>query len=346
MKILNQSSLKPFHTFSLDVQAKKIIEAHSKEDFLQIWKDYSDEPKLILGEGSNVLFCENYQGIVILNRLMGIKKNETNTHWHLHVAGGENWHELVIWTLEHGILGLENLALIPGLVGSSPIQNIGAYGSDLQEFCDYVDLLMLDTGETKRLTKDECEFGYRDSIFKNRLKDKAVILAVGFKFNKSWQPNLEYGPLKNLMDEMDFSDDKLAAKAIFERVCQVRQEKLPDPKIIGNAGSFFKNPVVTKSTVDALLATYPNMPNYPVDETQTKLAAGWLIEQAGLKGHQLGGAAVHQNQALVLINKQNAKSQDVVALANFIIETVQLKFGVSLTPEVRFFDKTKEISWK
>lgn len=345
MKRLENTSLRPFHTFAVDVHAKQIIEAHSKEDFVQIWHEQASEPKLILGEGSNILFYEDFAGTVILNRLKGITNIETDSHWLLHVAAGENWHQFILWCLEHEILGLENLALIPGVVGSAPIQNIGAYGKEFQMFCDYVDLLMLETGETKRLTKQECQFGYRESIFKHDLKDRAVVLAVGFKIAKDWQPNIEYGPLASLAEHIDLTDKVQAAKAILAKVCAVRQQKLPDPSQIGNAGSFFKNPVVTKAAALALKARYPEIPSYPVDDEQTKLAAGWLIEQAGLKGYQLGGAAVHDKQALVLINKANATAQDVVALAHVIMDTVLQKFAVELHPEVRLWGNTQELGW-
>ena len=345
MKVLENTSLKPFHTFGVEVNAKQVIEAYDKEDFIQIWREQASEPKLILGEGSNMLFCQDFAGTVILNRLKGITKTATDSHWLLHVAGGENWHRFVSWCLDNDILGLENLALIPGLVGSAPIQNIGAYGTDFQMFCDYVEVLLLETGETKRLTKEQCQFGYRESIFKAELKDKAVVLAVGFKIAKDWQPHIEYGPLSSLANEIDFGDKTQGAKAIFARVCEVRQEKLPDPHQIGNAGSFFKNPVVPATLADSLLAQYPNMPSYPATSAYTKLAAGWLIEQCGLKGLQLGGAAVHGKQALVLVNKDNAKAEEVVALARLVIAKVQEKFGVELHPEVRLWGKTQEISW-
>lgn len=340
MKILSHTSLKPFHTFGLDAKASKIIEAHDINDFVQIWDQYSKEPKLLIGEGSNVIFCDDFEGIVILNCLKGISLEETSSQWLLHVAGGENWHELVRWSVEKGMSGLENLALIPGLVGSAPIQNIGAYGLEFKDRCEYVDVLMLDSGKIKRFTNDACEFAYRDSIFKNQLKDKAVIVAVGLKLPKLWAPVIAYGALSELGNKLE-----LTGCDVFNKVCEIRSDKLPDPHEMGNAGSFFKNPVVPKSIADTLLKTYENMPCYAVNENEVKLAAGWLIEQAGLKGRVLGGAAVHHKQALVLINTGAATSKDVLSLAKDVAQEVYLQFGVKLEHEVRFIGKNQEIMW-
>ncbi|WP_407331916.1 UDP-N-acetylmuramate dehydrogenase [Enterovibrio sp. 27052020O] len=337
MKILTNTSLKPYHTFGLALNAKEIIKAQKADDFLQIWKQKPDEPKLVVGEGSNLLFCEDFAGVVILNCLKGIEVKETSTEWLLHVAGGENWHDLVSWTIEQGMPGLENLALIPGLVGSAPIQNIGAYGVEFKESCDYVDVLMLDSGKTQRLSAKACEFGYRDSIFKRQLKDKAIVIAVGFKLPKQWEPVIGYGALSELNDI-----ESLDAKHVYNKVCQIRRSKLPDPKEIGNAGSFFKNPVVATSLADNLRTEYPNMPSFGVNDSEVKLAAGWLIDQCGLKGHRIGGAAVHSQQALVLTNIGNATATDVLTLAQKVVDTVYDRFGVTLEHEVRFMGRTAE----
>nr|WP_269449289.1 UDP-N-acetylmuramate dehydrogenase [Grimontia celer] len=337
MNILSTTSLKPFHTFGIDVQAKAIIEAQSAEDFIKIWRDRADEPKIVLGEGSNLLFCEDFDGIVILNRLKGIDVEETASHWHLHVAGGENWHHLVKWTVEQGMPGLENLALIPGLVGSAPIQNIGAYGVELNERCEYVDVLMLETGEVIRMGAGACEFGYRDSVFKRELKDKAIILAVGFQLSKAWKPVIGYGALGDLA-----SKDDVSAKEVFDKVCEIRSEKLPDPNLLGNAGSFFKNPVVPKTQIKSLLADNEKIPSFEVSNSEVKLAAGWLIDQCGLKGKSVGGASVHDKQALVLVNSGGATASDVVTLAKEVVDTVQQRFGVLLEHEVRFMGATQE----
>ncbi|OEE63257.1 UDP-N-acetylenolpyruvoylglucosamine reductase [Enterovibrio norvegicus FF-454] len=337
MKILTNTSLKPYHTFGLELNANEIIKAQKSDDFLQIWKQRPDEPKLVVGEGSNLLFCEDFAGVIVLNCLKGIEVQETTNEWLLHVAGGENWHELVTNTVDRGMPGLENLALIPGLVGSAPIQNIGAYGVEFKSNCDYVDVLMLDSGEITRLTAQECEFGYRDSVFKHGLKDKAIVTAVGFKLPKCWKPVVGYGALSELGER-----DDLTAKDVYNKVCEMRCAKLPDPKEIGNAGSFFKNPVVAKSLADRLLLTHPTMPHFGVSDAEVKLAAGWLIDQCGLKGSCVGGAAVHSQQALVLTNTGKATAKDVLKLAKNVVETVYDRFGVTLEHEVRFMGRTAE----
>lgn len=339
MKTLPNTSLKPFHTFGLDVNAKIIVEAQTADDLIRIWRDYSNQTKLVVGEGSNLLFCENFDGVVVLNRLKGIEVEETGSHWHLHVAGGENWHQLVSWTIENGMPGLENLALIPGLVGSAPIQNIGAYGVELNERCEYVDVLLLENGEIVRMGAGACEFGYRDSVFKRELKDKAIIVAVGLKLSKAWVPVIGYGALGELTHKAD-----LSARDVFDKVCEIRREKLPDPRVLGNAGSFFKNPVVPREQVQGLLEQYEKMPSFDVSEREVKLAAGWLIDQCGLKGYCIGGAAVHNKQALVLINKGNATADDVIALAKHVVDAVYARFGVHLEHEVRFMGAREETS--
>ena len=338
MNILPQRSLAPFHTFHLDVDAELIIEANSADDLLSIWQNeaYQALPKLLLGQGSNMLFTEPYHGVVVLNRIQGIEVKEDNEGFHLHVGAGEDWHRFVEWTVDNGMPGLENLALIPGCVGSSPIQNIGAYGLELKDVCEYVDVLDLETGEQQRLSAVDCQFGYRDSIFKHALKSNKAIIAVGFFLNKQWMPRLSYGPLASL------DSTSVSAREIFEAVCAIRQQKLPNPDEIGNAGSFFKNPIISVAERDALLARYPNMPSYSVSDSQCKLAAGWLIDQAGLKGYQVGGAQVHREQALVLTNTGNATANDMTALAAHVVQTVDTQFGVELEHEVRFMAAKEE----
>lgn len=230
-------SLKPWNTFGIDHCAKHIVCAENEQQLLSAWQQATREglPVMILGEGSNVLFLENYAGTVILNRLKGIEVNETADAWHLHVGAGENWHQLVRYALDNNMPGLENLALIPGCVGSSPIQNIGAYGVELQRVCDYVDCVELETGKRLRLSAAECRFGYRDSIFKNEYQDRVAIVAVGLRLSKQWQPVLTYGDLTRL-------DPKtVTAQQVFDAVCHMRTTKLPDPKVNGNAGSFLKS---------------------------------------------------------------------------------------------------------
>ncbi|TCP96283.1 UDP-N-acetylmuramate dehydrogenase [Cricetibacter osteomyelitidis] len=331
--------LRPFHTFAVPAQAKRIIEIYSIDQLIVVWAEnqQTNEPVLFLGQGSNVLFLEDFQGTVLINKLKGINQTDDENFHYLHVNGGENWHELVQWTLKHQIYGLENLALIPGCAGTAPVQNIGAYGVEFKDVCDYVDVLNLNTGEQFRLATKQCKFGYRESVFKHQYNTGYFITAVGLKLAKNWQPTLAYGSLSK------FDKSAVTSQEIFNEVCAMRQAKLPDYKQWGNAGSFFKNPTVSKALAGSLLQQYPTMPHFPQADGSVKLAAGWLIDQCGLKGYQIGGAAVHENQALVLINKDNATGQDVVALARHVRKAVGEQFNVWLQPEVRFIAATGEI---
>lgn len=333
-------SLKPWNTFGIQRNANNIVRAENAQQLLDAWKTATEnhQPVLILGEGSNVLFLDDFAGTVIVNRISGIDVTETDDSWHLHVGAGENWHNLVQFTLEHGMAGLENLALIPGCAGSSPIQNIGAYGIELKHVCEYVDCIELATGKAIRLTAEQCRFGYRDSIFKHEYQDRYVIVSVGLRLAKQWQPVLTYGDLTRL------DPQTVTPREVFDAVCHMRMTKLPDPKVNGNAGSFFKNPVISSETAQTLLAQWPNAPHYPQADGSVKLAAGWLIDQCQLKGAVEGGAAVHRQQALVLINENNATSEDVVRLAHHVRQCVGDKFNVWLEPEVRFIGRTGEVN--
>lgn len=331
------ADLTRYHTFAISQTCKVLVEAHSVEDLIAIYQQpqWADLPKLILGKGSNMLFTEPFAGVVIVNQLQGKQVTESETAWHLHIAGGEDWPSLVAWCVKQGYPGLENLALIPGCAGSAPIQNIGAYGVELKEVCEYVDVLDLDSFEVRRMTASECQFGYRDSIFKRDLQGKVAIVALGLKLAKQWQAKTEYGPLKSLAESTP------TASAIFQRVCQVRMEKLPDPNVTGNAGSFFKNPVISQAHFEQLKQHFPEIVAYPADNGM-KVAAGWLIDQCQLKGFAIGGAQVHQNQALVLINADNAQADDVVNLAAHIREKVYQRYQIALEHEVRFMGANGE----
>ncbi|MEG3109335.1 UDP-N-acetylmuramate dehydrogenase [Pantoea sp. T14] len=335
---IQHPSLKADNTLGLDVSTQMRIVAKSPEDILKAWQASQIEhsPFLILGEGSNVLFMENFDGTVVLNRIKGIEIREETESWKLHVGAGENWHRLVQITLEKGIPGLENLALIPGMVGSSPIQNIGAYGLELKDVCEYVDILNLRTGKTERLQQNECQFAYRDSIFKHQYQFGYAIIAVGFKLKKKWQPILSYGDLRSL------NPATVTAWEVYNAVCNMRQSKLPNPAVTGNVGSFFKNPVVSYEKAATLISCFPDIPHYPQASGEIKLAAGWLIDQCQLKGFRIGGAAVHEQQALVLINADNASPQDIVTLAKVVRAQVGKKFEVWLEPEVRFIQAQGE----
>ncbi len=334
------TSLKAFNTFAINANANAVITASTPAELSAAWLEAkkSNKPFLLLGEGSNVLFLNDFSGDIVLNRILGIDIKENDHEWLLHVGAGENWHQLVVSTLEKNIPGLENLALIPGCVGSAPIQNIGAYGIELQNVCDYVDLLNLATGEISRIDASECQFGYRESIFKHGYRDGFAIVAVGLRLSKDWHPKLTYGDLTRL-DAVSVTPQQ-----IFDSVCHMRRSKLPDPKVTGNAGSFFKNPIVDALIADALKNQYPAMPYYPQADGTVKLAAGWLVEMAGLKGTSLGGAGVHQQQALVLVNIDGATGADIKSLAKLVRETVAERFGVYLEPEVRFISSVGEVN--
>lgn len=333
------ANLKPFHSFHISAQAKQIIEIQEIAQLQQQWAlaQAQDLPVVMLGEGSNVLFLQDFNGVVLLNRLLGKEHTEDPDYHYLHVAGGENWHHLVQWSLQQGIYGLENLALIPGCVGSAPIQNIGAYGVEFKNLCAYVDVLDLAKGEIFRLRNRQCEFAYRDSVFKHQYKQGYVIVAVGLTLRKNWQPRLHYGKLR------EFDENTVTAQQVFDTVCEMRRSKLPDPAQLGNAGSFFKNPIVSNTHFRALIGEYPDMPHFQQLNGDIKLAAGWLIEQCGLKGYQVGGASVHQQQALVIVNHADASASDVVELAHHIRQKVAQRFAVWLQPEVRFIGANGEV---
>jgi len=334
----HDTSLKALNTFAIVADATEISTAHNPDELANAWlaAQKAKRPFLLLGEGSNVLFLEDFAGIVVLNRIKGIEVTERAEDWLLHVGAGENWHQLVIYTLKHNLPGLENLALIPGCVGSAPIQNIGAYGIELQSLCEYVDVMNLETRDVIRLPASECQFGYRESVFKHAYRDGYAIIAVGLRLSKNWHPKLTYGDLTR------FEPTSVTPQQIFDSVCQMRRSKLPDPTVTGNAGSFFKNPIVNLTLAEKLKQQYPTMPYYPQEDGQVKLAAGWLVEQAGLKGFCLAGASVHQQQALVLINKEGATGDDVKALAKHVRNAVAGHFAVWLEPEVRFISSSGE----
>ncbi|MFT5879099.1 MAG: UDP-N-acetylmuramate dehydrogenase [Moritella sp.] len=334
MQILKNHNLKPYTSFGIDANAAEFVTVTTLDE-LKLALQIPTSPRLILGGGSNLLFCDDFSGLVIRICLAGITVTESHADTVcLHVAAGENWHGFVEWTLAQGYDGLENLALIPGVVGAAPVQNIGAYGVELKDVCGYVDVLDVQSLTVSRYSAEECQFGYRDSVFKHALQHNSVIIAVGIKLTKPWVAKIKYGSLATLSAEA-------SALTIFKQVCWTRQDKLPDPNKRGNAGSFFKNPVIDKISFVEIQQQHPNIPHYPVGE-QIKLAAGWLIDQCSLKGYQLGGAQVHTQQALVIINTGTATAQDVIRLAEHIQKTVWQRFMVELQHEVRFIGRNGE----
>lgn len=336
--------LKRYNTFGVAAEAEKIIVADSLDQIIQAYRESQARgvPFLILGEGSNVLFTENFTGIVLVNRVKGKQIVESAHAWHLHVGAGENWHKFVEWTLDNKMAGLENLALIPGSVGAAPNQNIGAYGVELKNVCEYVDLLNLKDGTIRRMSNEQCEFGYRDSIFKRNYSIGYVIVAVGFVLSKQWRPVLTYADLAGLKAET------LTPRQIYDAVCSIRRRKLPHPNMLGNAGSFFKSVIVCEKIANEMLEKYPQMPQYrnSHDNAKVRIASGWLIEQCQLKGFRIGNAAVHERHALVLVNLGNALSSDIVALAKHVRHKVAFEFGVWLEPEVQFIGSNGYVNWK
>ncbi|QMV15759.1 UDP-N-acetylmuramate dehydrogenase [Vibrio spartinae] len=337
MQIYLNENLSAYHTFGIEQSCQVLVTVNTVAELIDVYRhpEWQLLPKIVLGKGSNVLFSEFYEGVVIINQLRGIDVREDESHYFLHVQGGEDWPELVRWSVSQQIPGLENLAMIPGCAGSAPIQNIGAYGLEFQDVCDYVDYLCLKTFQIIRLNRAECLFGYRDSIFKHQLYQQAVVVGVGLKLAKAWQPRLKYGPLQQLASHCSSAE-------VFDCICDIRTRKLPDPTVIGNAGSFFKNPVLTAAQFEALAANYPEVVSYPASSGM-KVAAGWLIDQCGLKGFQIGGAAIHEQQALVLINRQHATASDVIQLATHVYRCVYEKYGVALEHEVRFIGRSSEV---
>lgn len=345
-------SLKCYNTFGLMVKASQVIVAETIEEMLSAWQHSQkyEEPLLVLGEGSNVLFMEDFAGTVIINRLKGLQITEDDDAWYLHVGSGENWHNFVQQTLQNKMPGLENLALIPGCVGGAPIQNIGAYGVEIKDVCKYVDVLNLNDGKVQRISNEQCRFGYRDSIFKHEYQIGFVIVHVGFCLKKKWQAMLNYGDLIRLHSE------SVTPQQIFDIVCHMRRSKLPDPNVMGNAGSFFKNPVLSQVIAKDLKRQHPNMPQYVQfnndgddddaddNDDKVKVAAAWLIDFCQLKGYRIGDAGVHMQQALVLVNLGNASSMDFIALARYVRHKVANAFNIWLEPEVRFIARTGEVN--
>lgn len=327
------------NTFGIAVFAQRVLTVHTELEMITLWQQATaqNQPVLVLGSGSNVLFLENFAGTVLLNRICGIKITEDTDAWHLSVGAGEGWHELVNFCLDRNINGLENLALIPGCVGSAPVQNIGAYGVELQQFCEFVDVIRLKTGEKFRLNTKQCKFGFRDSIFKHELREDHAIVAVGLRIEKAWKATVNYADLRHL------DAQRATPRQIYEAVCSIRRRKLPDPTERGNAGSFFKNPIISVTKADILLRNYPNMPYYRQSNGQIKVAAGWLIEQCGLKGYERGNAAVYDQHALVLVNNGNASGHEIAALCEYVRQKVADKFDIWLEPEVRFIARCGEI---
>lgn len=327
-------SLTHFNTFGIDAKAAFYLPV-SDDAMLDVVRrdpDLSRMPRLVLGGGSNLLLTGDFAGVVLHMCTSGIAiVGQDERFIYVRAAAGENWHQFVLWTLTQGLGGLENLSLIPGSVGAAPIQNIGAYGVETKDSFHSLTAFDFATGERLTLSADDCRFAYRDSVFKHELRDRAVILDVTFALPRRWQPNLHYADVAQELSARGITEPD--AREVSDAVIAIRTRKLPDPALIGNAGSFFKNPVVPREQRDALLARHPAMVSYAQPDGSFKLAAGWLIDQCGWKGRTLGAAGVYEKQALVLINRGGAKGADVVALAEAIQADVMSRFSVRLEPE-------------
>ncbi|MCL1043719.1 UDP-N-acetylmuramate dehydrogenase [Shewanella marisflavi] len=331
-------SLTQFNTLGLKADCFRLVTAKQDTELLAVCLQAfkQQEPLLLIGGGSNIVLTETFQGTAVLVETKGIEVSQDDLYYYLKVEAGEVWHELIKFCLDNEMPGLENLALIPGSVGAAPIQNIGAYGVEFAQFCDWVEYLDLPSDEIKRLNGSDCEFAYRESIFKNALRNRAVILRVGFMLPKAWQPNLSYGPLQELSERTQ----GITPREVFNCICKTRMTKLPDPALLGNVGSFFKNPVVSQQKFNALKQQYADIVGYHLEDSQVKLAAGWLIDKAGLKGVSVGDASVHLKQALVIVNKGECTGQDVCNLAKLVVDRIYQEFGVRLEVEPRIIGAT------
>ena len=328
-------SLAPHTTFGLPARAAHYIELTDSGDLPEICRlpEFDAATVCWLGGGSNVLFMQDFPSLVVRMATRGIRELErTPDSVLLEAQAGENWHGFVQSSLHMGLGGLENLSLIPGTVGASPVQNIGAYGVEVKDRIHSVRCFDVQTQEWRELSNAECRFAYRDSIFKHEGRQRYVITSVVFRLDTQFVPNVKYGDLAQVLAEQCGSRAP-TAQDVAQAVCAIRRSKLPDPAVLGNVGSFYKNPLVDAAHAQTLLAQYPQMPHYPQPDGRVKLAAGWLIDQCGLKGKTIGGAAVHDKQALVLVNKNRATAADVRALSDEICRIVAQRFAVDLQPE-------------
>ncbi|WP_375323785.1 UDP-N-acetylmuramate dehydrogenase [Flagellimonas sp. GZD32] len=334
MNIQENISLKEHNTFGIDAKARFFVEITGLAQLQKVLELKAYPEKFILSGGSNILLTKDIDALVMHIKLKGITIVEEDEDWvEIKVMAGENWHQLVLWTLEHDFGGLENLSLIPGNVGTAPIQNIGAYGVELKDVFVSCAAMDMKTGELVGFDKEACQFGYRDSIFKNSAKGKYIITSVNLRLTKKNHVlQTGYGAIEAQLKEKNIIYPTI--QDISDAVIAIRQSKLPDPKKIGNSGSFFKNPVVSKKKFDKFKKANPDAPFYEVDENEFKIPAGWLIEQCGFKGKRFADAGVHEKQALVLVNHGKATGKEILYLAKNIQEEVKKKFGIKIQPEV------------
>lgn len=336
MKELYNCSLLPYNTFGMDVKASRFVEYASVEELRGLWNAEREAVAraLHIGGGSNLLFASDYEGLILHSAIKGYTVvKETEEEVEVRVGAGEVWDDFVAYTVANGWYGAENLSLIPGEVGASAVQNIGAYGVEAKDLIVSVDTFGLETGEERRFMREECRYAYRESVFKQELKGKYAVTFVTYRLKKHPVFHLEYG---NIRAELEKQGCQVDLENVRRIIIAIRQAKLPDPKVLGNAGSFFMNPVVPKMQFEALLAQYPDMPHYQVDDAHVKIPAGWMIDRCGWKGKRVGHAGVHEKQALVLVNCGGATGKEVMHLAEEIVASVRERFGVTIRPEVNY----------
>ncbi len=333
MTVLERQSLQPHNTFGIAAEARYFVEAHSEDDLREAF-GLGIAPMLILGGGSNLLLTQDFPGLVIKNTLLGLEWTAENAdHAIVRAGAGENWHALVLWCLDHNLGGIENLSLIPGTVGAAPIQNIGAYGVELKDVFYELEAMEIDTGTIRTFTKEDCRFGYRDSIFKNELKGRYCITRVVLRLTRhEHQINVAYGTIRDTLRELGIEHPTI--HDVSRAVIAIRSSKLPDPARIGNSGSFFKNPELPVAQFAELQQRFPNVVAFPGASGNIKVPAGWLIEQCGWRGYRRGDAGCYDKQALVLVNYGQATGAEIWQLAQEIAASVEAKFGIRLTPEV------------
>lgn len=329
----NNINLQNRNSFGVIEQADRLIEFETADDLKELFSEERPSKWYVLGAGNNTLFTQSYNGTLITPTCSArTTLNDDGEYVDVRVEAAHDWDEFVAWSVDNGLWGVENLSAIPSSVGAAPVQNIGAYGAEVKDAITAIDYFDTNKLEVVRLKCEECQFGYRESIFKHQLRGVAIILAVEFRLHRTPTPNLGYG---DVIREVE-ARGGATLRNIREAICAIRASKLPDPKVLGNAGSFFKNPIVDKSVAEQLLQSYPDMPHYPVpnDANSVKLAAGWLIDKSGLKGYREGHVGVHNRQALVLVNHGGATGGEVLHFAEFVCSVVHNKFGVDICPEV------------
>jgi UDP-N-acetylmuramate dehydrogenase len=334
MEIQHNFSLKKYNTFGIEAKAKQFVAVHSTDELKVVLEENKAQKKFILGGGSNMLLTKDIDALVIHIDLKGkkiIKENEDFV-W-IESQAGENWHEFVLWTIDQNFGGLENMSLIPGNVGTTPVQNIGAYGTEIKDTFVSCEAMTIENQEMKTFLKEDCHFGYRESIFKNEAINQYVITSVVFKLTKrNHKINISYGDITAELAKNSITNPTL--KDVSNAVIAIRQSKLPDPKELGNSGSFFKNPILLKSDFKEIHQRFPEMKYFDISDTEVKVPAGWLIEQAGFKGKRFGDAGIHKNQALVLVNYGNATGQEILDVSKNIQETIFKTFGIHIEAEV------------